>query len=144
MLMPSMELKSEHARKSEGSAVPRHVVSDRDNIKSRIPLAPILITLATVAIAALLAWAMWQAYMAAPWTRDGTVRTYVVTMAPEVAGRIVTLPVADNQLVRTGDLRMVIDPTNYTIAVHQAEAAAERARAVAQNAQAESKRRQQL
>jgi hypothetical protein len=31
----------------------------------------------------------------APWTRDGTVRAYAVTMAPEVAGRIIKLPVAD-------------------------------------------------
>jgi len=37
--------------------------------------------------------------MGAPWTRDGTVRAYVVTMAPEVAGRIVELPVADNRFV---------------------------------------------
>ena len=51
--------------------------------------------------------------MGAPWTRDGTVRAYVVTMAPEVAGRIVELPVADNKYVHKGDLLMVIDPTNY-------------------------------
>ena len=124
--MPSMELKSEHARKSEGSAVPRHVVSDRDNIKSRIPLAPILITLATVAVAALLAWAMWQAYMGAPWTRDGTVRAYVVTMAPEVAGRIVKLPLADNQFVHKGDVLFEIDPADYRIALEQAQAQAQR------------------
>src|SRR3979411_3318715 len=129
MLMPSVELKSEHARKSEGSAVPRHVVSDRHNIKARIPLAPILITLATVAVAALLAWAMWEAYMGAPWTRDGTVRAYVVTMAPEVTRRTVELPVADNQLVHKGDLLMVIDPTDYAIAVDLAEAAVTQARA---------------
>ena len=60
---------------------------------------------------------MWDAYMGAPWTRDGTVRAYVVTMAPEIEGRIVELPVADNQLVHKGDLLMVIDPTNYRIAV---------------------------
>jgi multidrug resistance efflux pump len=126
MLMSSVELKSEHARKSEGSAVPRHVVSDRDNIKSRIPLAPILITLATVAVAALLAWAMWQAYMGAPWTRDGTVRTYVVTMAPEVAGRIVKLPLADNQFVHKGDVLFEIDPADYRIALEQAQAQAQR------------------
>jgi len=124
--MPSMELKSEHARKSEGSAVPRHVVSDRDNIKSRIPLAPILITLATVAVAALLAWAMWQAYMGAPWTRDGTVRAYVVTMAPEVAGRIVKLPLADNQFVHKGDVLFEIDPADYRVALEQAQAQAQR------------------
>ena len=97
-------LRSENvARKGDGSDVPRHVASNRDNTKSRIPLAPILITLGTVAVAASLVWAMWEAYMAAPWTRDGTVRVYVVTMAPEVAGRIIKLPVADNQFVHKGD-----------------------------------------
>jgi multidrug resistance efflux pump len=126
MLMSSVELKSDYARKSEGSAVPRHVMSDRDNIKSRIPLAPILITLATVAVAALLAWAMWQSYMGAPWTRDGTVRAYVVTMAPEVAGRIVKLPLVDNQFVHKGDVLFEIDPADYRIALEQAQAQAQR------------------
>ena len=64
---------------------------------------------------------MWRVYMGAPWTRDGTVRVYVVTMAPEVAGRIVKLPVADNQLVHKGDLLIVIDPTDYKIAVDLAK-----------------------
>ena len=110
----------------------------------RIRVLPILITLATVLLAALLGWAAWQTYMVEPWTRDGTVRAYVVTMAPEVAGRIVELPVADNQLVHKGDLLMVIDPTDYTIAVSLGEAAVEQARATAQNAKAESQRRQKL
>jgi multidrug resistance efflux pump len=124
--MPSVELKSEHARQSDESDIPPHVASDRHNIKSRIPLAPILITLGTVAIAALLAWAMWQAYMGAPWTRDGTVRAYVVTMAPEVAGRIAKLPVADNQFVHKGDVLFEIEPTDYRIALEQAQAQAQR------------------
>jgi multidrug resistance efflux pump len=38
--------------------------------------------------------------MGTPWTRDGTVRAYVVTMAPQVAGQIVQLPVADNQFMQ--------------------------------------------
>jgi RND family efflux transporter MFP subunit len=124
--MPSVELRSEHARLSDESDVPPHVASDRDHIKSRIPLAPILITLGTVAVAALLAWAMWQAYMGAPWTRDGTVRAYVVTMAPEVAGRIVKLPVADNQFVHKGDVLFEIEPADYRIALEQVQAQAQR------------------
>jgi RND family efflux transporter MFP subunit len=87
---------------------------------------------------------MWSAYMGAPWTRDGTVRAYVVTMAPEIAGRIVELPVADNQFVYKGDLLMVIDRTNYKIAVSLAEAAAQQALANAQNTGRQSWRRQQL
>jgi multidrug resistance efflux pump len=81
--------------------------------------------------------AMWDAYMGAPWTRDGTVRAYVVTMAPEVAGRIVELPIIDNKYVHKGDLLMVIDPTNYTIAVSQAEAAVQQAEASMQNTDAQ-------
>jgi RND family efflux transporter MFP subunit len=105
---------------------------------------PVLVTLVTVALAVPLAWAMWDAYMGAPWTRDGTVRVYVVTMAPEVAGRIVGLPVADNQFVHKGDLLMMIDPRDYRIAVSRTEAAVQQAQANARNAEIQSQRRQNL
>jgi multidrug resistance efflux pump len=72
------------------------------------------------------------------------VRVYVVTMAPQVAGQIVELPVQDNQFVHQGDLLMVIDPTDYKIAVSLNEAAVQQAQANAQNAQRESTRRQTL
>jgi multidrug resistance efflux pump len=81
--------------------------------------------------------AMWDAYMGAPWTRDATVRAYVVTMAPEVAGRIVELPVRDNQFVHKDDLLLTIDPTNYTIAVSQAEATVQQTQANVQNIDAQ-------
>ena len=137
--MSDIELKSEqfHSQRSDYGVRPLRA---HDSDRTRI--IPILVTLGTVAMAALFTYVMWQAYMAAPWTRDGTVRAYVVTMAPEVAGRIVELTVADNQFVRKGDLLMVIDPTNYAIAVRQAEAAVDQASAVAKNAQVESDRRQ--
>jgi multidrug resistance efflux pump len=98
---------------------------------------PILITLAAVALAGVLGWAAWGIYMGSPWTRDATVRAYVVTMAPEVAGRIVELHVVDNGYVRKGELLMVIDPTNYTIAVNQAEAAVQQAQASVRNIDAQ-------
>src|SRR5262249_15535519 len=76
--------------------------------RPRRRIIPFLLTLGTVAVAGLLGWGMWEAYMGTPWTRDATVRAYVVTMAPEVAGRIVELHIADNKLVHKGDLLMVI------------------------------------
>ena len=79
--MPGVQLKSEQARQSDGIDVLRRAARDRDNIKPRISLVQILITLGTVAVASLLSWATWQVYMGAPWTRDGTVRAYVVTIA---------------------------------------------------------------
>src|SRR5215471_7570097 len=113
----------------------------REAPRRRLRILPLLITLATLAVAVVLGRAMWDAYMGAPWTRDGTVRAYVVTMAPQVAGQIVQLPVADNQFVHKGDLLMVIDPTNYKIAVSLAEAAVQQAQVNAQNAETEAKRR---
>src|SRR5258708_4315012 len=143
--MSNVQLRSENvARKGDGSDVPRHVVSGRENTKSRIPLAPILITLGTVVLAASLAWAMWQAYMAAPWTGDGTVRVYVVTMAPEVAGRIIKLPVADNQFVHKGDVLFEIDPATYRIALDQAQAQAQRDAAALDYARANEGRKADL
>lgn len=140
--MSNAELKPEPVTdKSEGGKAPSSTPMTRRR-RPRIRILPVLITMIMVAVAALFSWAMWQAYMVAPWTRDGTVRVYVVTMAPEVAGRIVELPVADNQLVHKGDLLMMIDPTNYEIAVHLAEAAVDQAKAVSQNAKAQAARRE--
>jgi multidrug resistance efflux pump len=116
----------------------------RETARPGLRIIPVLITLTTVALAVPLGWAMWDAYMGAPWTRDGTVRVYVVTMAPEVAGRIVGFPVAENQFVHKGDLLMVIDPRDYRIAVSRAEAAAKQAEANARNAEIQSQRRQKL
>jgi multidrug resistance efflux pump len=121
------------------------VVTKRDQLateplghaRRRMKMMPALVTLAAVTLAALLAWAAWSAYMEAAWTRDATVRAYVVTMAPEVTGRIVELPVVDNRYVRKGDLLMEIDPTNFTIAVSQAEAAVQQAQASVQNIDAQ-------
>jgi multidrug resistance efflux pump len=89
------------------------------------------------AVAIVFGRALWNVYMATPWTRDGTVRADIVTMAPEVAGRIVSLPVADNQFVHKDDLLMIIDPTNYKIALGQAKAAVQQSQANVQNIDAQ-------
>jgi len=104
----------------------------------------VLITLATAAVAVVLGRSMWRAYMDTPWTRDGTVRAYIVAMAAEVAGRIVELPVVDNQFVHRGDLLLVIDPTDYRIGVELAEASLKQAKIEAENEEREARRRRPL
>jgi multidrug resistance efflux pump len=143
--MSDVETKSKRATAADGpAAVWSPVPAPRETPRRRLRILPLLITLGAVAVAVVLGRAMWDAYLGAPWTRDGTVRAYVVTMAPEVAGRIVELPVADNQFVHKGDLLMVIDPTNYKIAISLAEAAVQQAQVNAQNVEREAKRRQEL
>jgi multidrug resistance efflux pump len=140
---------SDAKNKSEDKGADLRVVrsaqpSESNMPKARIRIIPLLITLAATACAVVFGWVMWNAYMGAPWTRDGTVRTYVVTMAPEVAGRIVELPVVDNQFVHKGDLLLAIDPTNYKIAVQLADAAVAQAQATSDNAQRQAERRRKL
>lgn len=107
-------------------------------------LVRIAVTLVVVAVALGLSWAMWREYMGTPWTRDGVVRSYVVTMAPQVPGQIVSVAARDNQFVRKGDVLVTIDPTNYRIAVELAEAAVKQAEVNAQNANVQSDRRARL
>jgi multidrug resistance efflux pump len=143
--MSDVETKSKREVAADSpAAVWTPVPTQRKTPRRRLRILPFVITLATIAVAVALGWAMWDAYMGAPWTRDGTVRAYVVTMAPEVEGRIVELPVADNQFVHKGDLLVVIDPRNFKIAVSLNEAAVQQAQVNAQNAEREAKRRMEL
>ncbi|HYZ62475.1 MAG TPA: HlyD family secretion protein, partial [Acetobacteraceae bacterium] len=79
-----------------------------------------------------------------PWTRDATVRAYVVTVTPQVSGLVIDLPVHADQFVRKGELLMQIEPIDFTLAVTNAEAALEGARADLANRRAEANRRAQL
>jgi RND family efflux transporter MFP subunit len=72
------------------------------------------------------------------------VRAYIVTMAPDVSGRVIELPLVDNQLVHKGDLLMKIDPRDYQAAFDAAKAAVDVAKADLDNKRAESARRAQL
>jgi multidrug efflux pump subunit AcrA (membrane-fusion protein) len=57
-----------------------------------------------------------------PYTSQATVQTFVVRMAPEVAGRVIEVNVVDNQRVKAGDVLFRIDARPFTIAHAQAEA----------------------
>ena len=84
---------------------------------------------------------LWVHYMDEPWTRDGRVRADIVNVAADVSGAVVSLPVADNQLVKKGDVLMRIDPAHYAVAVEQAEAAVAARRAEWQMRQQDAARR---
>lgn len=102
-------------------------------------LKPVLakgLTLTVLALAVVLGWFAWDYYTRAPWTRDARVRADVVTLSAEVAGRIIELPVQDNQFVRQGDLLLQIDPARYELAVLHAVRAVEVARAALGQSQA--------
>ena len=74
-------------------------------------------TLLILTIAVLAALIIWDFYVAAPWTRDGSVRVQVASVAPQVSGQITEIRVVDNQFVHRGDVLYVIDPFDFQVAL---------------------------
>jgi RND family efflux transporter MFP subunit len=99
-----------------------------------------LVTLVLVLVAALVAWQLWVYYMDDPWTRDGTVRADTVALAPDVSGPVVQVFVQDNQAVTAGEPLFQIDPTRFTLAIAQAQAAVVKTRAAMADAQSTASR----
>jgi RND family efflux transporter MFP subunit len=95
-------------------------------------------------VAILAAAFVWEFYVAAPWTRDGTVRVQVANIAPQVAGQIVEVRVHDNQTVSKGDILYVIDPIDFEVSLTSADAEVKNREADLQVKNAQSARRQAL
>ncbi len=88
----------------------------------------IALTLGLALLAAAGAYYLYVGYILHPWTRDGQVRAYIITIAPRVAGNVVAVHVTDNQLVSKDDPLFEIDPSQYTLAVQAAQQQLEQAR----------------
>ncbi len=89
----------------------------------------VVLTWAVVAAAIVLGLRFWQVYTTFPWTRDGRVRAYLVTVAPQVAGQVTKLLVSDNQFVHAGDVLFEIESADYRIALAAARADVQSAQA---------------
>lgn len=61
-------------------------------------------------------------------TENANLRQARVTISSETAGRIVNLRIADNMVVKEGDVLFAVDPEPYRIALAQADAALAQAR----------------
>ncbi|MCW6532632.1 efflux RND transporter periplasmic adaptor subunit [Sphingomonas sp. MMSM20] len=104
------------------------------------PLGRIAATLLLVAIAVLIALWLWRRYEVDPWTRDGRVRADVVRVTPDVGGLVTEVKVRDNQEVKVGDVLFVVDRPRYALALEQAQAAIQSARATLNQARREAQR----
>ena len=57
----------------------------------------------------------------APWTDQARVQAYIVPIVPQVAGRVIEVNVSKDQEVQRGDVLLKIDPSDYQLAVDNAE-----------------------
>ena len=70
-------------------------------------------------------------------TDDAFIDARPVLVSPQVTGDIISVNVTDDQIVRTGDLLITIDPRDYLAALHQADAQVRQAEATIKNLQAQ-------
>ena len=94
-----------------------------------------------IAVAAVLAGAALGSYywaVIAPYesTDDAFVEADVTPIAPQVAGRVLRVPVSDNQEVRQGDVLFEIDPSDYQTKLDEARSELAAARGKADQAAA--------
>ena len=101
-------------------------------------------TLLILVLAVLAALVIWDSYVTAPWTRDGSVRVQVASIAPQVSGQITEVRVVDNQYVHQGDVLYVIDPFDFQVALDTDKAQVRQKAADLQVKRMESERRQHL
>src|SRR5260370_1443328 len=101
-------------------------------------------TLLILILAVLAAVVIWDSYVTAPWTRDGSVRVQVARIAPQVSGQITEVRVVDNQYVHQGDVLYVIDPFDFQVALDTGKAQLRQKAADQQVRQMQAERRQHL
>ncbi|MGI3095171.1 HlyD family secretion protein [Vibrio diabolicus] len=103
-----------------------------------------LITFLLLCSAGTVIFSYYQSYSNNPWTRDGHVSAYIVSITPRVTGQVIKVYVEDNSQVNAGDLLFEIDPSIYKAAYHKALAAQKQAIALLAKAKNEEQRALEL
>lgn len=99
-----------------------------------------LIMLLLVVAASSVVYNYYQSYSSNPWTRDGQVSAYIVSITPRVTGQVTKVHIEDNSQVVKGDLLFEIDPSIYQAAYNKALATQKQARALLAKAKNEEQR----
>ena len=109
-------------------AVPDEAVSDPKVIATRRYRRRVLLALAALVAAIGLYWG--SSYFFA-YTDDAYVTSDLVGVAPWITGRIVAVPIVDNQTVVKGTLLAEIDPTPFRLSLASATSQTRRSRSPA-------------
>jgi membrane fusion protein (multidrug efflux system) len=87
------------------------------------------IIIAVIAVLALVAIGLWWHSTYSESTDDAQVNGHLIQVSARIAGQVAKVYVDENQLVKAGDTIAELDPSDYQVAVENAEAALESAQA---------------
>lgn len=108
----------------------RHSEEDRRGFFQKHPAAKPIVFLVAIVAVVLVGWFWWESRQ---WedTDDAEIDGHIYPISARVSGQVVKVTFDDGQVVHKGDVLVVIDPTDYTVAL-------ERARADYQDSQAQA------
>jgi membrane fusion protein, multidrug efflux system len=106
----------------------RREVQELDKLPKPLPRWPLVLAGLVVVIFA--AAVLYTIFRPRPdvWTDDAYVTVHYAAIAPRISGQVATVPVDDNDVVKTGEVLATLDPRDNETAVASAEAAVARDR----------------
>ena len=107
---------------------------DRQGFFQKNPAAKPIVFLVAIVALLLVGWFWWESRH---WedTDDAQIDGYIYPISARVGGQVIKVNYDDGQFVHKGDVLVVIDPTDYQVALQRARADYEDAQAQAQAAQ---------
>jgi len=115
---------------SHDQSQPKDGTSEEQEIQEAAPLPRwpfVLVGLVVAIFAAVVLYIIFQAHPDV-WTDDAYVMVHYATIAPRISGQVATVPVDDNDVVKTGQVLATLDPRDNETALASAEAAVARDR----------------
>ena len=99
----------------------RRPVEDRRSFFQKHPAAKPIVFLVAIVAVLLVGWFWWESRQ---WedTDDAEIDGHIYPISARVSGYVVKVNFDDGQLVHKGDVLVVIDPTDYTVALEHARA----------------------
>jgi membrane fusion protein (multidrug efflux system) len=121
---PEENRSEEGSEENRGEPRERKPAEDEADKKPPLYKRPVFLISAGVVVVvagviALIWWLHARQYVS---TDDAFIDSHVTTIAPQVSGLVKLLHVDDNQFVHKGDVLVELDPTDFQIALDQAEA----------------------
>jgi membrane fusion protein (multidrug efflux system) len=136
-ILPDVAALTAPARPSADRVMPNAVVAAAPGATKPVRRRIILIAAAALAAGAALGGYYWAFVAPYESTDDAFVEADVTPIAPQVAGRVLRVPVSDNQEVRQGTVLFDIDPRDYQTKLDQARAELAAAHSTADQAAAQ-------
>jgi membrane fusion protein, multidrug efflux system len=106
-------------RRAASVAPPNSTAAPRRSIRRAVT---ILVILSLVVVGAIMGGNFYLDSRQFEWTDDAIIDGHIIAISPQVAARVKSVLVEDNQPVKAGDLLVQLDPTDYQVVLDQKKA----------------------